>query len=164
MIGLPPGVRIGAFNLDKIVSLWDSLKEFDAFFADDRMRDLLNFTQLLINPSTIVLEVEGGILWLCNINWACSGEAHFAFWNRQFVNREAAIRQCLIWAFLTFRLERIETLIAAYAQSTMRFVERKLGFVKEGVLRKRILHNGVPTDVHIFSILKDELFKGDDDG
>lgn len=159
MISLPEGVWIAAFDQAKIDRLWEKLKDFDAFFADDLMRNKETFQNTLQNPYTVVLETESGIFWMCRIVYGVRGEVHLAFWDHRFVGKTEEIKLCLLWAFLTYDLYRIETYLAAYATSTMRFIERKLGFKKEGVMRKRVLHKGRLIDIHIFSLLRDELLE-----
>ena len=159
MVSLPDGVCIAAFDQAKIDRLWEKLKDFDAFFADDLMKNKQSFQDKLQNPFTVVLETESGILWMCNIVYGVRGEVHMAFWDHRFVGRKDLLKLCLLWAFLTYDLYRIETYLAAYATSTMRFIERKLGFKKEGIMRKRISHQGRLIDVHVFSLLRDELLE-----
>ena len=105
----------------------------------------------------MVLEMEGGIILLTHIMPGIRCEVHVVFWDHKLSARKEVLDELLMWTFLTFDLFRIETFVASYARALMRFIEKKMGFVYEGTMRHRVLHKGMPTDLKVYSILREEV-------
>jgi RimJ/RimL family protein N-acetyltransferase len=103
------------------------------------------------------LETDGGLLFLTNIKENLHAEVHVAFWDCKLSGKESILKDCLRWAFFQYNLNRIEAFIPEYSRSLHRFMEKKLGFVYEGRMRKRMLYKGQFTDVKIYSILREEV-------
>ncbi len=157
LLPLPDGARLATFTKEKLNALWERLAPFDNLFADDNMRDPEVFQKSLLHRRTVCLETDFGIMILKNIVPGLRGEAHFAFWDMKLSAHAELMKDCLVWGFLSFELERIETFVADYARTVRRFIEKRLGFRYEGTLRRRIRHNGELIDMMIYSVLKSEV-------
>jgi len=158
MILIPPeGTWLAAFDKRKLVWLWEKFAPYDALWADDKMRDPEVFMRRFLDPSTVCLETDGGVMLLERILEGVRAEVHFMFWDHKLSARTELLKECLLWAFLSFGLERVETFVADYARAVRRFVEEKMGFTYEGTLRHRVKHQGRFIDMKVYGILKDEV-------
>jgi len=160
MFNLPNNVKVSVLSREKLWQLWTRLSQFDSLFVDDNTKDPEVFIDQFLATDGITLETEGGVMVLRKIIPGLKAEAHVAFWDKHLSPRTEMLKECIKWAFLQFDLQRIETFVAEYARALRRFIEEKLGFTKEGVLRKTSFHNGQLIDVHVYSILKEEIFDG----
>lgn len=153
---LPDGVWFAAFDKKRIEELWSFFSNYDNLFADDNMRDPEVFMKQLLDFRTICLEHEGGLLLLQRLVPGLRAEVHFMSWDHKMSAHTELFKDALLWAFLTFDLERIETFVAKYARSVQRFVEERLGFKYEGTFRQRVRHQGELIDMKIYSMLREE--------
>jgi len=152
----PEGTWIPKWNEETLFDVWKKICQFDSVFMDDDLKNSAVFLNKLL-PPTVTLMTDGGMMWLQNIRPGLRGEVHFTFWDKKLSSRLELIQNCLIWGFLSFDLQRIETYVANYAYSIQRFIEKKLNFKKEGTLRNRVFHRNELIDVHVYSILKEEV-------
>ena len=158
MIELPKGVRLGVFSSQKLFDLWQKMRKFDSLFVEDDSRNPEVFVQKFLDPRSVILEIDEGFMLMKKIVPGLSGEIHFTFFDRKLSPRANLMKECLVWAFLTYNLERVETTVADYARAVRHFAE-KMGFKEEGILRNKARHNGRLIDVYIYSILKKEVLK-----
>lgn len=159
-IPLPGGVKLLTANPWKLKEIWDRIKGYDSIFGNDYMRSEVTYMGQFLQPDTVVLEMAGGIILLTHIVHGLRCEVHFIFWDHKLSPKRELFNELLIWTFLTFDLYRIETFVASYARSVMRFVEKKMGFTYEGTMRNRIIHRGVPANLKVYSILREEVLDG----
>lgn len=66
-----------------------------------------------------------------------------------------ALEAIVEYGFKNMHLNRIEAMVGPSNVASLRLIE-KMGFVREGLLRKHYCKNGTPEDSIIFSLLKDE--------
>lgn len=154
---LPDGAWYATFDKKRLEELWETFAPYDNLFADDNMRDPDVFGKQLTDFRTICIEHEGGLLLLQRMLPGLRAEVHFMEWDKKMSTHAELFKECLLWAFLSFDLERIETFIAEYARAVRRFVEERLGFRYEGTMRKRVRHNGELIDMKIYSKLRSEV-------
>lgn len=154
---LPAGVRLLNASGWKLEEIWDRVKDLGPIFGDDSSRDKEAYLRQFLRPDTVVLEMSGGIILLSKILEGVRCEVHPVFWDHKISARKETIKGLMIWTFATFDLNRIETFVGDYARGMMRILKKSLGFTYEGTMRKRIVHNGVPMDVHVYSILREEV-------
>ncbi|CAN6439722.1 unnamed protein product [Victoria cruziana] len=76
------------------------------------------------------------------------------YWGRGFATRAVKMAVALILQEFPDR-ERIDALVPTDNIGSLKVLE-KVGFVKEGLLRKYVCHKGKMTDMFIFSILASE--------
>lgn len=159
MISLPEGVWLGTYDKEKLMSIWDRIKGFDNLFADDNFRDPEVYLKKFLDRNSVILETEGGFLIIKNIHEGLKAEAHLCFWDHKLSPRADLIKACIVWTFLQFDLYRIETEVAEYARAVRRFLEKRLGFTHEGIKRNSVIHRGNLIDMHIYSILREEVLE-----
>lgn len=154
---LPSGVRILTATSWKLEEIWEKIKDFSPIFGDDSTKSKEVYMAQFFRPDTVVLEMDGGIVLLEKILPGVRCEVHPVFWDHKISARKDQIKDLLIWTFLTFDLYRVEAFVGDYARGLMRIMSKSLGFYHEGVMRKRIVHNGIAMDVHMYSILREEV-------
>jgi len=155
-IDLPEGVNILSFTREKIHDLWDTVSQYPSTFADGT-KDPEEFISRLLAKNSVVLELDGGIILFENIVPGMKAEFHATFWDHKLSARKDILKEILLWAFLTFQLERLETYVAIYARAVRRFLTERLGFVYEGTMRNAFRNQGDLHDLEIYSILKEEV-------
>ena len=86
--------------------------------------------------------------------------ANLGYWVRTSATKQGAAskaaRLVARFGFDQLGLQRIEILVAVPNLASQRVAE-KIGAVREGVLRKRLLVRGVPQDAAVFSLIADDL-------
>ena len=157
---LPSEAQLLTANPWKLQEIWDQIKGYDSIFGNDYMRSQVTYMDQFLQPDTVVIELDGGIILLTHIIQGLRCEVHMIFWDHKLSARQELLNELLIWAFITFDLYRIETFVASYARSVMRFIEKKMGFTYEGTMRNRIIHRGLPTNLKVYSILREEVLDG----
>lgn len=156
---LPHNVKIGVYNQARLENLWEKVRQFPTTFADGT-RDIESFVNRILAPNSVVLELDGGIILIENIVPGLKAEFHATFWDRKLSARTDTLQHIVLWAFFTFRLERLETYVASFARAVRRFLTQRLGFVYEGTKRNAYQNRGVLYNLDIFSILREEVFNG----
>ena len=154
---LPDGAWYATFDKKRLEKLWETFAPYDNLFADDNMKDPDVFAKQLTDYQTICVEHEGGLFLLQRMLLGLRAEVHFMSWDKKMSAHSELFQECLLWAFLSFDLERIETFVADYARAVRRFVEERLGFKYEGTLRNRVRHNGELIDMKVYSKLRTEV-------
>ena len=157
MDNLPGDFKLVTFSGDKLNSIWEKIKSFDSIFVDDRMSKKDAYLKQFVKRDTIVLENEGGIIIITKIDPGLKATFHPVFWDHKLSARIEDLKDVLVWVFLYFNLERVETQIAPYAKAAIRFIEKKMGFIYEGTLRSFVRKNDSPMDMKIYSILRGEV-------
>jgi len=107
----------------------------------------------------LIVDGAGRMLGCCGVNQISAAYrlANFGYWVRTSMAGRgvatAAGRQLVDWAFLQTDLERLE-IVAAVGNRASQAVAAKLGALREGVLRSRLLVHGRFQDAVLFSILR----------
>jgi hypothetical protein len=149
-----------SLTTEKVWELWNKVRGLDAIFSDDTRYDPVEFSKNLLKDA-IILEVEGGgFMSLSDLHPGTYAEAHLTFWDRHLSPRRDLIRECLLWAFMFFDLQRIEVVIPSFARAIRRFLKEKLGFIEEGILRKRSKYKGEAIDQIVLALLREEVLNG----
>jgi hypothetical protein len=160
-LDLPKGVKVAEFDLRKLRDLWERVKGYQHLFVRDGTNNFEYFAQALTSGEngypSIVLEVPNGIVYAKNIIIGHKADGHFIFFDHKLHGKEDLLKDCLIWVFLTADLERFSVWLPPYCGAIKRFLVRRLGFTKEGTLRKQVIHEGRFLDIDVFSILRDEV-------
>lgn len=157
-------VSLTKLSLDRLQFLWDKLSPFDVLFNDFVKGDFQAFMRHFVVqvegqpvPAGLFWDVDDvGILLMKDIKPLVSCTAHFVFWDRRFRGRENLCRGMIRYAFDTYKFERIEVRVPLYAQDTILAVER-LGFTKEGRIRRATPYKDDWFDMNIYSILPGEI-------
>jgi len=159
-------VRLCKLTIEKLGFFWQKLSQFDTLFNDFVRGDFAAFVNHFVQqvdgepvPAGLIWEVDDVGLFLLNeIKVGHSGKAHFVFWDRRFSGREALCRGMLEYVMEEYDLLKISVEVPVYANHTLQAVE-KIGFVREGRIRRDILYKGNWFDVNVYSILKGETFE-----
>ena len=159
MIDVPNGVEM--VNLDEleVKTIWDKIKDFDKMFSDGTKGDYEGFRERMLDPNAVVGRVENGLVILKNIIDGLCAEVHIRFWDKKLSIHADVCKDCLMWAFLQFDLQRIETFVPSVSKAVRRFITKRLNFREEGVMRNKIRWNGMLVDMHFYSILKNEVLQ-----
>ncbi len=157
MDNLPGDFELLTFSEEKLDYIWEKIKDFDSIFVDDRMSKKETYLKQFVKRDTIVLENKGGIIIITKIDPGLKATFHPVFWDHKLSARYEELKDVLVWAFLYFNLERVETQIAPYAKAAIRFIEKKMGFTYEGTLRSYVRKNNNPMDMKVYSILRTEV-------
>jgi hypothetical protein len=103
------------------------------------------------------LEFPTGLLILKNLKEGLRGEVHITFWDRKLSDKTEMIKDALVWAMMEFDLHRLEAFVPEVSRAVKHFIQKRLGFVYEGRMRKRNWYEGRLIDVLIFSLLREEV-------
>jgi len=158
----PRGVHILELHgYEDIYKLWDRFRAIKIIFDDYTREDFERFVRLLMNPATLWLETDdgNGILYLTEITPGLSAAAHFAFWDGKLSGREGLLIECMKWAVIVLNLVKINVWIPEFAKAAVHFSE-KIGFKREGVLRRWSYSNGALYDVIALGITREEVLNG----
>lgn len=157
MIELPKGAKLITVTEENLNYLWERMADTDGLFGDDEIRQKDIFLRIMLDFNSVILGVENGILLMQKLIYGLRGEVHVSFWDHKLSPHTAIVKDCLIWAFLQYDLERVETFIPSYSRAVQRFLERKLGFRHEGTMRNRVWHDDKLIDIEVYAILKGEV-------
>ena len=157
-------VKLAQLSFERVQFLWEKLSKFDVLFNDFVKDDFAAFVNHFIvqidgkpAPAGLFWDVDDvGIILVNNIVPFQSATSHFVFWDKILKGREDLCREMLRYGFKTYKFRRIKVEVPLYAEGVRRFVQR-IGFIQEGRLRKATLWRGDWFDVHVFSILPEDL-------
>ncbi len=156
---LPDNWSTFTCSWDNLVNVWEKLNQFPILFDDDVRGDFKSFIRDMMSSSSIILLTgDYGICEISNIVPYRDCRVHLTFWDRRFRGRDTECRMVLKWIFDTVKLHRATIEVVSIAHSTINFI-KALGFRREGVIRESYPYNNRLLDVHVFGILRDEVFK-----
>jgi len=102
----------------------------------------------------------------CGLNQICQRNrmANLGYWVRRSATRcgvaSSAIRLLVDWAFANTQLVRLEILVATQNIPSQRAAE-KAGAIREGVLRSRLVLNGISHDCVAYSFVQAEQLESE---
>lgn|SRR4030067_3799013 len=156
---LPENWKTFICTQDNLLLVWEKLNQFPILFDDDVRGNFQRFIQDMTNKNSIIFLTEDyGICEFSNIVPYRDCDVHLTFWDKRFKGRDKECIIALKWLFNTLQLHRVTISVVAIAYSTINFI-KALGFVREGVIRERFPYKGRLLDIHLFGILKSEVFK-----
>lgn len=156
---LPVGVRLLMVDRYKLDDLWERLRKYCFYLGTGDYKDPVYFVEDLLKDDTVALETDYGILIARNIHPGVRAEVHVAFWDHKLSVHTEDVKDCLIWLFGVFNLRRVETFLYGFQHTVKRFLTKRLGFTREGRMRKRVVLQGQFQDIDIYSILREEVFE-----
>lgn len=156
---LPQGINMLVLDRAKIQNLWEIVRKYPSTFADGT-KDPETFAERLLASDSLVFELEGGLVLVEKIVPGLKAQFHATFWDQKLSSRKEILQELLVWVFLTFHLERLETFVVSYARAVRRFLQDKLHFKHEGTLRNTFWNQGQLYSMDIYSILKSEVLNG----
>jgi hypothetical protein len=153
----PEGTKLAVFDQQKIDDLWSICQPMSKIFSDETRGDKEAFVKGLLDRHTQTLEFPTGLLILKNLKEGLRGEVHITFWDRKLSDKTEMIKDALVWAMMEFDLHRLEAFVPEVSRAVKHFIQKRLGFVYEGRMRKRNWYEGRLIDVLIFSLLREEV-------
>ena len=160
MISLPLGAKIGSFDRQKLAELHAKLADYCFYFGSGDLRDPEYFVNQFLSKETVVIELPYGIVMVRNLMPGVRAEVHISCFDHKLSAHTDDLMECLVWGFLTFDLHRIETFVHDFAPAVRRFLEERLHFRHEGVMRERSKVRGEWRDIHVYGLLRDEALGG----
>ena len=162
VLPLPDGVANAHLTSSRLMFYWENLKDFNSMFMVDGELTFEKFCQMMIKDYMIFeiadeYDEVGGLVLLTDLRPKVRAEVHFSIWDRKLSKKTKTLKELMLWGFLYFNLQRIETFVPEYARAVKMFITKQLGFVFEGKLRNRTRYNGRPVSMLAYSILRDEV-------
>lgn len=160
-------VRFCPLTIEKLKYFWERLKEFDVLF-NKQIRTVDDFIVQFIRGDDIenlhatglLWEVDDvGIIYMTDIQPGYQAVGHFSFWDRRIAGREDLLREMVKMAMREFGFKRVMVKIPLYAKPALFAVER-VGFVKEGRLRKAAEYKDQWWDVNVYSMIEEDFENG----
>lgn len=159
-------VRFAPLTIERLQKYRERLSKFPTLFncfvrdADDFVLSFISEDDGKLKANGLIWEVDDvGIFFLTDIYPAFQATGHFTFWDQRFRGREPLLREMIRYVFREFGFHRIVAEVPLYSAPTLAAVER-VGFVKEGRLRKAAWYHGQWWDVNLYSILREEIEDG----
>jgi hypothetical protein len=159
---LPPDWHEMVASPESILMIWDRMNEFPIIFDDSVRGDFKEFLTDFYDRSTIMLLTgDYGFVRVSKILIGRDAEIHLFFWDRKFKNRDKDCKQALKWLFEKMKLERATIVIPGKVMNTFTFV-KAVGFTHEGLIRRGWKYNGRFLNLHLFGILREEVYSKED--
>jgi len=157
----PEGTQVLELTFPKLQNLWEKLSKISGLFDDFHRNNPSLFLQLLTSKDTAWFErTDGnGILYLTSIIPRLSATAHIVYWDKRLRGKEEFTLNALKWVFQKFDLKKINLYLPEYASIAQHFA-KKLGFQKEGQIRRWSLSKGKPFDIIVYGMIPEEVFDG----
>lgn len=114
---------------------------------------------MLLRPDVVVLEMGDldGVLYGEDLRPGQMGTVHIAVFNRRAVkDLDAMLTATAAWAISTFQLAGLNTWVPAHNKLALRLMDR-LDWHLDGIIRRLMIFDGVPTDAFVYSLLADEV-------
>lgn len=171
---MPDAIAIRPYAVDDTDAVWAAVRESMADlmpwmpwchpnYAIEEARSWLETQALAFAGRTAfefaITTAAGGYLGGVGLNQLdmANRRANLGYWVRSSATRQgvctSAVLQLRDWAMKNTDLTRLEILVAAGNVRSLRVAE-KTGAVREGVLGKRLLLEGVSHDAVMFSLLR----------
>ena len=159
-------VSFAPLTVERLHNLWIQLSKFPMLFnrhivdEGDFIASFVSEKDGNLKANGLLWEVDDvGIFFLTDIYPQYQATGHYTFWDGRFRGREQLVREMVKYVFDEFDFHRIIAEVGMFSQSALKAAER-IGFVKEGRLRKAAWYQGDWWDVNLYSILKEEAGNG----
>ena len=169
-------VSIRPYQGDDLLPVWDAAMESvsEAFpfmpwcrpdLTVEEQRDWIGSQVIAFAAGTAfefaIVSDDGRYLGGCGLNQidCVNRRANLGYWVRSSATGRGvatkAVRQLIAWAFSHTDLVRLEVVVSIRNDVSLRVAE-KLGAVREGIARSRLLLHGTNHDAVIFSIVRSD--------
>lgn len=156
-IEMPEGARLLELDAQKLQTLWDNINNIPGILDDFHKNRPDLFVQELQASDSVWLErTDGnGILYLTSVVKGLSAYGHILYWDKRLRGREHFTLDTLKWLMQVIPLQKVNVFLPDYSKAAHHFVQR-MGFKKEGVLRRWSISQGKPYDMLVYGILAEE--------
>lgn len=166
-------IRPLILSRENLIRLYESYRGFRNVMNVEHRNDFNRFASLFLEQEGNKVGARGliwvvddftGIFYLTDVdinpgaaNPISNATAHYIFFDRRHKGRELLVKAMIRWVFEQLHLRRITVKVPLYAtDSTFTFVEKALGFKKEGRIRRALWFDNKWFDVNIYGLLAEE--------
>lgn len=156
-IEMPEGVQFIQLTQQKFAELWEKMSTIPGIL-DDFHREPQWLVQQLQAPDTVWLErTDGnGILYMTDVIRGLGATGHILYWDKRLRGREQFTLDVLKWLVTAIPLQKVNVFLPDYAKAAQSFTQR-MGFKKEGTLRRWSVSQGKPYDMLVYGMLAEEV-------
>ena len=104
-------------------------------------------------------EEDVGLIYFTDIAVGHQAVGHIMFWDKKLRGREDVALASIEMVMRDFHLVRVASIIPSWNKAALKFSE-KIGMTLEGVARKATISRGEYRDLHLYSILREEMEDG----
>jgi RimJ/RimL family protein N-acetyltransferase len=154
------------FTEQNLARLWEKVQEHRVLMNDEINGDFKKFVEVFISMDHNVPKANGlvwviddfvGVFYMTHIT-AVDALVHYSFFDGRHRGRAFLTRCILKYAFDTYKFQRLSTQVACYAKPfVFEFIEKHIGFKREGRRRKCIRYKDQWFDTVHYGILKSEV-------
>lgn len=151
---------------ENLLQFWEKSKKYPTLFATEIKNDFSKFVNLFVADTKEGLRAKGllwrvddfvGVFYMTDIEPEVDAMVHFTFFDGRIRGRDKLAREMLKWAFNKYKFQRLSVKVPLYVvPAAIHFVER-IGFKKEGRIRRSALFNNNWFDTVHYGILEEEL-------
>ena len=158
---LPDGVRELELTPEKVDTLWTKMNEIPGLFDDGSKGDFHLFMSRLLDRESVWYEMlDGeGIFYASSMMPGLSATGHIVFFDKTLSDKKELTTAVMRHVMVKYNLKKINVYIPDFAMSARRFA-LKLGFSKEGILRRWAYNSGRLYDMWLYGMTFEEAFDG----
>ncbi len=167
-------VRSLVLSRENLIRLYESYKGFRNVMNVEHRNDFNKFASLFLEQDNDKIKPRGliwviddfvGVFYLTDITINPGSKhpitdavAHYIFFDRRHKGRELLVKAMIKYVFEQLHLRRITVKLPLYAtEGTFTFVEKALGFKKEGRIRRALWFDDKWFDVNVYGLLAEEI-------
>lgn len=155
-------------DMENLKKFWETSRDLQTIFSKETRGNFHAFVELLMtgegadvypNGLFFVVDDFAGIFYMTRIVPGVDALLHYVFFDRRHKGRAQLVKEMLKWAFVHYSFKRLSAELPAYVSAnTKDFVDRQLGFTREGRKRKAVEYKGTMFDLNLYGILREEAF------
>lgn len=161
-------VRPLTLGPENVKKFYEAASKFPTVFGVEVMHDFPTFCNLILQPGPDGIPIPNGLFWVIDdfvgifyMNRIIPGVdacVHYTFFDQRQRGREELVREMLIYGFYRYDFRRLSVEVPVYSSPhTFFFVEKKLGFTREGRKRRAMDYKGKWFDVVLYGMLREEI-------
>jgi RimJ/RimL family protein N-acetyltransferase len=133
-------------------------------FSDNNLPEPERLATLLMRRDAVFFDVyqdeeDVGLIYFTDITVGHQAIGHIMFWDKKLRGREDIALASIQVVMRDFQLVRVASIIPSWNKAALKFAE-KIGMTLEGVARRATISRGEFRDLHLYSILKEEMEDG----
>lgn len=161
-------VRPLLFSMENIKRFYEEACKFPTVFGVEMMGDFEAFCNLILQPGPEGVPIPNGLFYVVDdfvgvfyMNRIIAGvdaSVHYTFFDQRQRGRADLVKEMLVYAFERYEFRRLTVEIPVYSSPhTFHFVEKMVGFTREGRKRRAMEYKGKWFNVVIFGMLREEI-------